>query len=115
MANILVVDDQPVNREVLATLLQSQGHTILEASHGGEALDIVRSENPDLVITDVLVPVMDGYEFVRPLRSDPTLNEIPVIFYSANRPRGGSRERRVGGAGAGYCTTPGLTSNAAGS
>jgi diguanylate cyclase (GGDEF)-like protein len=84
MAKILLVDDRASNREVIAALLRPQGHTVLEASHGKEALARVRMETPDLVITDILMPLMDGYEFVRQLRSDETLKEIPVIFYSAN-------------------------------
>ena len=84
MASILVVDDHPLNREVIASLLRPQGHTVLEASHGEEALERVRTHAPDLVITDILMPLMDGYEFVRRLRSDSALREIPVIFYSAN-------------------------------
>ena len=84
MAKILLVDDHASNREVIAVLLRPQGHTVLEASHGEEALERVRRERPDLVITDILMPLMDGYEFVRRLRSDSALGEIPVVFYTAN-------------------------------
>lgn len=84
MAKILVVDDHESNRKVILTLLRSRGHTVLEASQGEEALECTRSVTPDLVITDILMPLMDGYEFVRQLRSDDTLKEIPVIFYTAN-------------------------------
>ncbi len=84
MAKILVADDHTANRQVIRTLLQSQGHTVVEAAHGEEALERVRTETPDLVITDILMPLMDGYEFVRQLRSDSALKEIPVIFYTAN-------------------------------
>lgn len=65
MAKILIVDDRPINREFLTTLLGYRGHHLLEATDGAEALDVVRAEHPDLIITDVLMPVMDGYEFVR--------------------------------------------------
>ena len=83
MATILVVDDQPENRELLVTLLRYQGHTLLEASDGLEALEITRNEQPELVITDVLMPTMDGYEFVRQVRLDPKIGRTTIIFYTA--------------------------------
>jgi PAS domain S-box-containing protein len=92
MANILIVDDLSANRAFLVTLLRDQGHRLLEAADGREALAAVQAEHPDLVITDVLMPVMDGYEFVRQLRLDPTTSGIPVLFYTAPY---GEREARA--------------------
>lgn len=83
MATILVVDDNPTNRKVLTTLLGYQGHRLVEAADGEEALALARAERPDLVITDVIMPSMDGYEFVRQLRTDPAVAETPVVFYTA--------------------------------
>src|SRR3979490_108765 len=83
MATILIVDDRPTNRQFLVTLLGYGGHRLLEAANGAEALERVRAERPDLVITDILMPTMDGYEFVGHLRADPALAPIPVIFYTA--------------------------------
>lgn len=83
MATILVVDDRPTNREFLVTLLGYKGHQVLQASDGAEALQVVRAAHPDLVLTDVLMPTVDGYEFVRQLRSDPVVASTPVVFYSA--------------------------------
>src|SRR5712691_6990866 len=83
MAAILIVDDRPTNRQFLLTLLGYGGHRLLEAANGAEALERVRTEHPDLVITDILMPTMDGYEFVRHLRADPDLAPMPVIFYTA--------------------------------
>ncbi|MGE3539640.1 MAG: diguanylate cyclase [Candidatus Tectimicrobiota bacterium] len=83
MATILVIDDQPGNRDVLVTLLGYHDHRLLEASDGLEGLAITRAERPDLIITDIRMPRMDGFEFVRHLREEPTLAAIPVIFYSA--------------------------------
>jgi len=83
MATILVVDDKRVNREFLTTLLGYSGHRLLEAGDGAEALAQVRAEHPALVIADVVMPTMDGYELVRQLRSDPTIAQTPVIFYTA--------------------------------
>lgn len=83
MAKILVVDDRPTNRQLLLTLLGYTGHGLLEAANGAEALERVRADRPDLVITDILMPTMDGYEFVRHLRADPELAPLQVIFYTA--------------------------------
>jgi diguanylate cyclase (GGDEF)-like protein/PAS domain S-box-containing protein len=83
MATILVVDDRPSNRAFLLTLLGFTGHRLLEARDGAQALELVRAEHPDLIITDILMPTMDGYEFVQQLRADPALAATRVIFYSA--------------------------------
>jgi CheY-like chemotaxis protein len=64
-ATILIVDDLSANRDVLVTLLRYQGHRLLEAADGRDGLAAARAEHPDLVITDVLMPMMDGFEFVR--------------------------------------------------
>ena len=92
MATILVVDDLAANREVLVTLLREQGHGLIEAADGRAALVAVQANPPDLVITDVLMPVMDGYEFVRQLRLDPATSRIPVVFSTAHY---GRREARA--------------------
>ncbi len=84
MAKILVVDDNEPNRELIVILLRHQGHQSLEAADGAEALVMVRAEHPDLVICDILMPVMDGYEFVRQLRADPNIAHTEIIFHSAN-------------------------------
>jgi two-component system, sensor histidine kinase and response regulator len=84
MANILVVDDLETNRKLLKTLLASQGHRIVEANDGNEALKRIREERPDLVITDMLMPSMDGVELVQRIRSDHEIAGLKVIFCSAN-------------------------------
>ena len=83
-ATILIVDDLSANRKFLVTLLGRQGHRLLDAADGSEGLAAVRAEHPDLVITDVLMPVMDGYEFVKQLRLDPTISATPVVLYTAH-------------------------------
>lgn len=83
MACILVVDDHFLNRHFLLSLLGYGGHRLLEAANGAAALDVVRAEQPDLVISDVLMPQMDGYEFVSRLRADPATARTAVIFYTA--------------------------------
>ncbi|MDB5310275.1 MAG: Blue-light-activated protein [Gemmataceae bacterium] len=84
MATILIVDDRPTNREFLVSLLGYGGHRLVEAGDGVEALAAARAERPDLVIADILMPTMDGYEFVRRLRADPAVTHIPVVFCTAH-------------------------------
>src|ERR1700686_2645148 len=68
----------------MVTLGGFQKHRFLEASDGAEALLLVRTHHPDLVITDILMPTMDGYEFVRQLRTDPAIAATAVVFFTAN-------------------------------
>ena len=82
-ATILVVDDHAPTRQFLMTLLGYKGHRLLEASDGVEALAIARAESPDLILSDVLMPTMDGYEFVRQLRNDPSISRTKVVFCTA--------------------------------
>jgi signal transduction histidine kinase/DNA-binding NarL/FixJ family response regulator len=84
MSTILVVDDRPLNRELLRAALGMQGHRVLEARDGRDALALVRAERPALVICDILMPTMDGYEFVRQLRAEPQVASTPVIFCTAH-------------------------------
>lgn len=84
MARILAVDDRPVNLQFLTSLLGYDGHSVLEASDGKEALDITRDQHPDLVITDIEMPAMNGYEFLTHLRNEPGIADTPVIFYTAH-------------------------------
>ena len=83
MATILIVDDREINRRFLVTLLGYGGYILLEAADGAEALKIARNWRPDLIITDILMPTMDGYEFVRQLHTDTNFVNIPIIFYTA--------------------------------
>src|SRR3954471_2218300 len=80
---ILIADDNRANRDALASLLEVSGYETLKAADGGEALAMTRERRPDLVISDVLMPKMDGYELARRLRDDPVTESIGVIFYTA--------------------------------
>ena len=84
MATILLVDSQPSDRRSYMTLLGNFGHRFLEADDGAQALELARAELPDLVITDILMPNMDGFTLVRRLRAEPLLMGVPVIFHTAN-------------------------------
>jgi signal transduction histidine kinase/DNA-binding response OmpR family regulator len=83
MTTLLIVDDRPINREVLSILLDEHGYTLLEAEDGLQALELVRSNNIDLIITDIAMPRMDGLTLVKELQADRIFKKIPVIFYSA--------------------------------
>jgi adenylate cyclase len=80
---ILVVDDNRVNSLLLSRGLEQQGHTVVFAEHGREALDLLRSQHFDLMLLDVLMPELDGYEVLAELKLDPHLRDIPVIMTSS--------------------------------
>ena len=83
MATILVVDDRETARRYLATVLENGGQPVVEAQDGFEALARLSSNPPDLVITDILMPAMDGFEFIRQMRARPESRNTPVIVYTA--------------------------------
>lgn len=83
MACVLVVDDRAANRHYVAQVLAHVGHEVLHAADGSEALDVVEQARPDLVITDVLMPVMDGVEFAQRVRASAQLSATRIIFYTA--------------------------------
>lgn len=84
MATILIVDSNPADRRSYITLLGNFGHRLLEADDGVQALELALAELPDLIITDVLMPNMDGFTLARRLRAEPLLMGIPVIFQTAS-------------------------------
>jgi CheY-like chemotaxis protein len=84
MARILVVDDNATSRKLVVALLSHDGHVTFEAGDGEEGLAVAQAERPQLVISDILMPSMDGYGFVRRLRADPALRGTPVIFHTAH-------------------------------
>jgi PAS domain S-box-containing protein len=83
MTSVLVVDDRATGRDLLSTALGYAGYAVQEAATGEEALKLVRAQPPDLIMTDILMPNMDGYELVRELRKEPASAHIPVIFCTA--------------------------------
>lgn len=80
---ILIVDDEPFNVDYLEQELEDLNYLIMIASNGKEALDQVRGEKPDLILLDIMMPVMDGFEVLEQLKVDPLLRNIPVIVISA--------------------------------
>jgi len=84
MARVLIVDDDAASRKLIGTLLSQEGHVVLEVADGAEGLVVARAEQPQLVISDILMARMDGFEFVRRLREDGQLAGTPVIFHTAH-------------------------------
>ena len=80
---LLVVEDVPNVLELLEVTLRFKGYLVVTARNGQEALEKVSKERPALIITDILMPIMDGYALVHNLRNDPLTRQIPVIFVSA--------------------------------
>jgi PAS domain S-box-containing protein len=84
MPKILVIDDDATSRRLYTSLLDLSGYCVVEARDGQEGLSIAQSENPDLVICDIVMPTLNGYEFVQRLRNLPQHRHTPVIFHSVN-------------------------------
>jgi CheY-like chemotaxis protein len=84
MPKILLVEDNELNRDMLARRLQRKGYTIVIALDGAQGLAMARSELPDLILMDMSLPVLDGWEATRALRADPELVGIPVIALTAH-------------------------------
>jgi adenylate cyclase len=81
--SILVVDDDPINRRLLARALDALGHAVLTAADGREALEVIRNHEPDVVLLDIVMPEMDGVTVLERIKADPALRGVPVIMVSA--------------------------------
>lgn len=84
MATVLVVDDVATNRDLVRIVLEAQGHVTVEADSGFTALEVLAHYHVDLVVTDVTMPGMDGYQLARHIRADATTRQIPLVFYTAD-------------------------------
>lgn len=82
MSTVLIVDDSQTLRQMIAEILQSHGLVVIEAINGVEAKEKIQSKAPDLVITDLIMPLMNGYELCRWIKTDPTIHNIPVLMCS---------------------------------
>ena len=98
MTRVLIVDDEPESRTRLRALLQAHGHVVSEATNGLEALEHARQQPPDLVISDILMPQMDGFALCRASRTDPALARTPFVFYTGTyaTAKDVARARRLG-------------------
>ena len=82
---ILAVDDQPITLATVADILQDAGYDVLTASNGLEALQLMEDHTPDLIVSDIVMPEMDGYQFYEAVRANTTWRLIPFIFLTAQR------------------------------
>ena len=83
MARILVADDDPLSIKLLNFRLRSVGHEVIFAVNGGEALEVATREKPDLVLLDIMMPVMNGFQVLRKLKSQEETKNIPVIMLTS--------------------------------
>ena len=90
---ILVVDDTPVNLKLLADLLTAKGYSITTAASGAEALQKIDGAAPDIVLLDVMMPGMSGYDVCRKIRENPATAMLPVVMVTALDPGGDERRR----------------------
>jgi two-component system, cell cycle response regulator DivK len=105
MPRVLVVEDNPVNLELVMALLEEAGCQVLSADSAAAALQLVANERPDLILMDVQLPGMTGYEATRRLKADPATAAIPVIAITAHAMRGEEATARAAGCDA-YLTKP---------
>ncbi|HDR00048.1 MAG TPA: response regulator [candidate division WOR-3 bacterium] len=104
---ILIADDEADILVVTATRLEAAGYRTVTAADGREALDILRHQQPDLVLLDLRMPKVDGYEFCRTVKDDPNLDRVPVILFSASSSRAENLRDKCLALGAdGYISKP---------
>jgi two-component system chemotaxis response regulator CheY len=82
--DVLVVDDDLYLTEIITDVLEAEGHTARKASNGLEAIDLIKERKPELILLDLMMPVMNGWELADRLRSNPDWADIPVVVITAN-------------------------------
>lgn len=105
LAKILVVEDDQDNREMVVKALNFHGYQVIEAVDGEEVIEKARAENPDLILLDIYLPKMDGYEVARRLKGDRGLRHIPIIALTAHAMKGNREEALAAGCD-GYIPKP---------
>lgn len=105
MKKILVAEDNAVNRELLRELLEARGYDVMEACDGKEALDLIAKAQPDILLLDIGMPVMNGYAVVRVLRQNPGFSKLPVVAVTALAMQG-DREKILNSGFDGYLSKP---------
>lgn len=105
MKRILIADDKASSRELLRTVLEKSGYAISEAADGGEAIEKVRAEKPDLILLDLQMPIRSGYEVLSVLRQDRDLASLPIIALTASAMQG-DREKALASGFTAYLTKP---------
>lgn len=102
---ILIVEDDPKNLKLIRDLLQIRGYTTLEATDGKQGVDMARAKMPDLILMDIQMPVMDGFEAISILKADPVTKSIPIIALTAFAMQG-DREKCIEAGCNDYITKP---------
>jgi two-component system cell cycle response regulator DivK len=102
---ILVVEDQEDNRRILRDLFANAGYELIEAESGEDALSALATSRPDLILMDIQLPVMDGYEATRQIRANPDLKSVPIIAVTSYALAGDEAKARAAGCSA-YVTKP---------
>jgi CheY-like chemotaxis protein len=97
MAKILLVEDNEMNRDMLSRRLERKGHSVSIAIDGAEGLDKARSDTPDLILMDMSLPVIDGWEVTRRLKADEATRRIPVIALTAHAMASDEQKAREAG------------------
>ena len=105
MAHIVVADDDPDILNIVSMSLEAMGHDVERACNGREAVELVRGTNPDLVLMDLMMPEMNGYEATAELKADDGTRHIPVLALTAKAMRGDEERGRQAGVDA-YITKP---------
>ena len=95
--HILVVEDQEDNRQILRDLLANAGYQLTEAENGEQALAAVEQQPPDLILMDIQLPVLDGYEATRRIKANPSLRAIPIIAVTSYALSGDEDKARAAG------------------
>lgn len=92
MASILIVDDEPAIRSLIREIFEEAGHLVTEAANGAMALLRIGERVPDLLVTDVMMPVMDGAALIAHLRADPAMAGIPILAVTGDPRRAGAAD-----------------------
>jgi CheY-like chemotaxis protein len=105
MTKILLVEDNDINRDMVSRRLQRRGFAVVTAIDGTQAVDMARSEKPDVILMDMSLPVMDGWEATRQIKNDSNIKRIPVIGLTAHA-MVGDREQALNAGCDDYATKP---------
>jgi two-component system, cell cycle response regulator DivK len=105
MTKVVIAEDNAINRELLRELLEIRGYSVIDASDGQETLNVLEQTNPDLLLLDIGMPVLDGFAVIRKVRQDSRLANLPVVAVTAYAMQG-DREKILNSGFDGYLSKP---------
>ena len=105
MSKILIVEDNEMNRDMLSRRLMRKGFDVIMAEDGQKGVDMSKSDNPDLILMDLSLPIMDGWQATSTIKADPETNSIPIIVLTAHA-MAGDREKALDAGADEYDTKP---------